>query len=110
MTLPVRFQRRFSRPGGASVWPVQLVFRDAHRPAIVHGVSPAVRVTALIAEDLASEHDHIILTRLEIRIPATFFLQRSGEGLSQRAGNRIVCLEFQEGPDRRLGSKPGRRV
>ena len=82
--------------GAASVWPVQLMFRDTHRPAIVHGLSPAVSVAALIPEDLSSEHDHVVIGRPEIRIPAALCQQRPGEGLSQRAGCRIVRLEFQE--------------
>lgn len=63
LTLWARFRWRFTRPGTASVWPVQLVFRDTHRPAIVHGLGPAVLVAALIAEDLASEHDRMVIAR-----------------------------------------------
>jgi hypothetical protein len=53
-----------------SVRPVQLMFRDAYRSGVVHGFRAAALIATLIAEDLVSEHDHMIIAGAEIRIPA----------------------------------------
>ena len=78
------------------------MFRNAHRPGVVRSVSPAALVATLIAEDLVSEHDHMVVAVPEIRISAALCQQRPGERFRQHIGNIIVGLEFQECPDRRL--------
>jgi hypothetical protein len=48
----------------ASVRPVQLVLRHAHRPAVVHGLPPATLVAAAIAVDPARGHDDMVIAFL----------------------------------------------
>jgi hypothetical protein len=58
------------------------MFRNAHRPGVVRGFSPAALVATLMAEDLVSEHDHMVVAVPEIRISAALCQQRPGERFS----------------------------
>jgi hypothetical protein len=80
-------------PQRASVGPVQLMVRHADCPAVLNGGGSAGLVATVIAEDLAGEHDHVVVADGEVGVPATVGEQCVRQRLCERAGQVVVGLE-----------------
>jgi hypothetical protein len=87
------------------LWPVQLMFRHARRLAVLDGFGPPGLVAAAVPADLLSEHDHMIVSDSEVRVPSAVWKQRPGKPLSECIAHIIIRLEIKDRPHRRLGRR-----
>lgn len=85
--------------------PVELMAGYADRPAVLHGGVSSRAITFGIAEDPTGKDDDVIITHLEVRVPALIASQGSSQRRCYLVGYLVGCLEVQKSPDTRLVSR-----